>query len=125
MVLHLETLICQSHGSPLLRPLFVINYHSFLEKKDLIKDVRNNVKSIHFFLSVYLILLFSIYSKHFSCHSEAGHPLVSVALIILLGTGRVWTICCVKADCTSLSCLRAALNYLTDFSETREERRLY
>lgn len=72
------------------------------------------MKSILFFLSG---------SKHSSCHSEAGHPLVTVALVILPGTGRLWTICCVKADCTSLSCLRAALTYLTDFSETRGERK--
>lgn len=78
--------------------------------------MRSNVKSILSFLSG---------SKHFSCLSEAGYPLVSVALVILPGTKRVWTICCVKADCTSLSCPRAALTYFTDFSETRGERRLY
>lgn len=78
--------------------------------------MRSNVKSILFFLPD---------SKCFSCHSEAGHPHVSVALVILPGTERLWTICCVKADCTSLSCLKAALTYLTDFSETQGERRFY
>lgn len=76
------------------------------------------MKSILFFFSLPA-------SKRFSCHSEADHPLVNVALVILPGTERLWTMCCVEADCTSLSCLTAALIYFTNFSETWGERRLY
>lgn len=58
-------------------------------------------------------------SKHFSCHSEAGHPRVNMTLVKLPRSERLRTICCVKADCTSLSCLRAALTHLANFSKTQ------
>lgn len=56
--------------------------------------------------------------KHFNYHSEEGHLCVNVTLVTFPRSERLRTICSVKADCTSLSCLRSASTYLANFSKT-------
>lgn len=63
--------------------------------------------------------------KHFHCHSEASQPHVDVTLVKLPGSERLRTICYVKADCSSLSYLRAALTYLANFSKTQGEENIF
>lgn len=82
-------------------------------RKDEYYIVRSTVKT-----NTYICFL-CLNSKHFNCCSEAGHPHVNVTLVKLPRSERLRTICCVKADCTSLSCLRAAFTYLANFSKTQ------
>lgn len=110
VMLELRTLVCPWQGSPFLA-WYITNTPSLLKwnsKKDEDCNMQTAVKTKR-----YIFL-----SKHFTCHSEAGHLCVNVTLVTFPRSERLRTICSVKADCTSLSCLRSASTYFPKFSRT-------
>jgi len=59
---------------------------------DLIKDEYYIVPST---VKTNMYIFGCLNSKHFSCHSEAGHPHVNATLVKLPRSERLRTICCV------------------------------